>query len=60
MDYFIEMLNALQIVIHFPMLRILMPANVTLFFKIIIPVVMFDILDGLDDTNIDPNNLMEF
>lgn len=60
MDYFIEMLNSLQIVIHFPMLRILLPGNVTLFFKIIIPIVMFDILDGLDDTKYDPNNMIEF
>lgn len=42
------------------MLRIIMPGNVTLFFKVIIPIVMFDILDGLDDTKYDPNNLMEF
>jgi hypothetical protein len=60
MDYFVEMLNVLQIVIHFPMLGIILPANVILFFKIIIPIVMFDVLNGLDGTKIDPSNMMEF
>jgi len=60
MSYFIEMLNSLQIVIHFPMFRMLLPGNVTMFFKLIIPIVMFDILDGLDDTKYDPNNAIEF
>jgi hypothetical protein len=60
MDYFIEMLNVLQIVIHFPMLGIVLPANVIFFFKIILPIVMFDVLNGLDGTKMDPTNLMEF
>ena len=42
------------------MLRMLLPGNVTLFFKLIIPIVMFDVLDGLDDTKFDPNNAIEF
>ena len=57
MDYFIGLINSLQMVIHLPMLWIIMPGNVTTFFKIILPIVMFDVLDGLDDTKYDPNNL---
>ena len=45
---------------HLPMLWITMPGNVTTFFKIILPIVMFDVLDGLDDTKFDPNNLWSF
>jgi hypothetical protein len=47
-------------VIHLPMLWIIMPGNVTLFFQIILPIVMFDVLDGLDDTKYDISNLFQF
>lgn len=57
MEYFIGLINSLQIVLHLPILWIIMPGNVTIFFKIILPIVMFDVLDGLDDTNFDPKNL---
>ena len=60
MDYFIGLINALQMVIHLPMLWIIMPGNVTLFFQIILPIVMFDVLDGLDDTKYDISNLFQF
>ena len=60
MEYFIGLINALQMVLHLPMLWIIMPGNVTIFFKIILPIVMFDVLDGLDDTKYDPNNVFEF
>jgi hypothetical protein len=57
MDYFISMINALQIVLHLPMLWIIMPGNVIIFFKIILPIVMFDVLNGLDDTKLDTSNI---
>ena len=60
MDYFIGLINALQMVIHLPMLWIIMPGNVTLFFQIILPIVMFDVLDGLGDTKYGISNLFQF
>jgi hypothetical protein len=59
-DYFIAMINTLQIVVHIPILRILMPGNLSYFFNLLIPFVMFDILDGLEGHPRDPNNLFEF
>ena len=32
-------------ILHLPMLRIIIPANVSAFFQIILPVVQFDLLD---------------
>ena len=46
--------------VHLPMLWIIMPGNVTLFFQIILPIVMFDVLDGLDDTKYDISNMFKF
>ena len=42
------------------MLWIIMPGNVTMFFRLILPIVMFDVLNGLDDTPYDPNNFIEY
>ena len=39
-------IKSLQMIIHLPMLNIIVPGNVANFFKIIIPVVQFDILDS--------------
>lgn len=41
----LELIRTLQLILHFPILKILMPANVSEFFSIIIPVAMFDVLD---------------
>ena len=41
----IGMIRALQIILHLPMFRILLPGNVTMIFQIIVPVAMFDIVD---------------
>ena len=37
-------------VLHLPMLRIIVPANVASFFRVILPIVMFDVLEGFEDT----------
>ena len=60
MDYFIAMINSLQMIIHLPMLWVMIPGNVALFFKLILPIVMFDVLDSLDDTKYDPNNYIPY
>ena len=44
MKYMIGMLNSLQITIHLPLMAISMPSNVSFFFQLILPLVMFDIL----------------
>ena len=45
MNMMLAFLNALQMVIHLPMINVLVPSNVSLFNQLIIPIVMFDILD---------------
>ena len=49
-EYLINMINALQMVLHLPMLRILVPSNVAAFFRVVLPIVMFDLLEGFEDT----------
>lgn len=39
------MLRALQIALHLPLLKIMVPSNVSMVFGYIIPVVGFDVLD---------------
>lgn len=41
----VSWINSLQILIHLPMLYIIIPANVSQFFGVIIPIVTFDVLD---------------
>ena len=42
----IAMIRSLQMILHLAMYKILLPGNVTMVFSIIIPIVMFDILDS--------------
>ena len=49
-EYLISMINALQMVLHLPMLRIMVPSNVAAFFRVVLPIVMFDVLEGFEDT----------
>lgn len=60
MDYFLAMLNAMQLMVHLPMLWVIMPGNVSFFFRLLLPIVMFDILDGLEETAYDPNNFISY
>ena len=45
MHLFLGYLNQLLLVIHLPMFRIIIPANVVTLFQIIVPIYTFDILD---------------
>jgi len=56
MMYMIALIRSLSVIIHLPLLRILIPSNVSLVFSIIIPIVMFDILDSDYSTEL----LLEF
>ena len=44
LGYMIGWINTLQLIIHLPILRTLVPANVNVFFQTIIPIVTFDLI----------------
>ena len=58
MEHFIVMINSLQIAIHLPLLNVLLPSNVVLFFEKLLPIVMFDIIK--DEWNINPSDFFEY
>ena len=45
MIYFTMMIRSMQLILHMPILKVLVPSNVSMIFGYIIPVVMFDIFD---------------
>ena len=45
-NFVLGMIRALQIIIHLPLLRIYLQANLNMVFSIIIPIIMFDIMDS--------------
>jgi len=48
LQFFVAMLNSLQLVFHLPIMSVIVPGNVMTMFQIMIPVVMFDILEALE------------
>ena len=46
LNYILALLRALQIVIHLPLMRIYITANLNMVFSILIPIIMFDIMDS--------------
>ena len=46
LNYILAMIRALQIVIHLPLMRIYITANLNMVFSILIPIIMFDIMDS--------------
>jgi hypothetical protein len=46
MIYIIALIRALQIIIHWPLLRTVLPGNVGMVFGTIIPFVMFDVIEA--------------
>ena len=43
-----SLIRAFQLVLHFPILKILLPSNIVTLNRILIPIVMFDILENVD------------
>ena len=43
--YFIAWINTMQMIMHLPMLRPLLPPNVLSFIEVILPVVNFDLIE---------------
>ena len=41
-------INAMQLIVHLPIFNVAFPANVMTFFRYLIPIVMFDIMQHLD------------
>jgi len=58
--YFVTMLNALQMIIHMPMLHVYIPPNLNLFFSYLLPFAKFDILEPLNDYGLSPWRLLDF
>jgi len=42
------MINSLQLIFHLPIMSIIAPANIITMFQILIPVVMFDVMESMD------------
>jgi len=40
------MIRSLQMIVHLPMLKIIVPANVITLFEYVIPIAMFDLLQN--------------
>jgi len=47
----LELINNLQIIVHIPMMNVVIPANVLTFFAVLIPLVMFDVLEDFKVLN---------
>jgi hypothetical protein len=41
-------INSLQLILHLPIMNIKIPANALSFFQIMIPIVLFDVLEGVE------------
>jgi len=46
MVFMIGMIRSLQIILHLPLFKNIFPANVSMLFAIMVPVVMFDIIES--------------
>jgi hypothetical protein len=45
LSYMISMMNSLQILVHLPLINLVAPANVMTLEAILVPVVMFDVFE---------------
>ena len=52
MEYTLTMINSLQMVVHLPIFSVVVPGNVMMFLQIILPIVMFDVLEPLESMGI--------
>ena len=57
MEYMIGMIRSLQMILHLPMMKIIVPGNVSMLFSAIIPIAMFDVLEN-DEIN--PTTIFDF
>ena len=45
MQWILGFVTSLQIIVHLPLMAVVMPANVIVFYKILIPIVTMDFID---------------
>mmetsp|Transcript_24944 Transcript_24944/g.38743 ORF Transcript_24944/g.38743 Transcript_24944/m.38743 type:complete len:122 (+) Transcript_24944:2352-2717(+) len=60
MEYTLMMINSLQLIVHLPVLQVIFPGNMMMFLQIILPIVMFDILDPLEHFGVSIEKLFNF
>ena len=41
-------INPLQLILHLPIMNVVVPTNVLSLFTVLIPIVMFDVLEGVE------------
>ena len=58
LKYLMFLIRSLQIIIHLPMFRFVIPSNMSMLNDIIYPIIMFDVLEN--DYDLDANLLMRF
>jgi hypothetical protein len=59
-DFYVLMINSLQMVVYLPLLQIVNPGNVLLFFQIIRPLVAFDVMELVEKTGFKIENVINF
>lgn len=52
MSSMVQWINSLQMMLHLPMMHLIMPANVSQFFELILPIAMFDIIESTFSTEL--------
>mmetsp|Transcript_41185 Transcript_41185/g.62649 ORF Transcript_41185/g.62649 Transcript_41185/m.62649 type:complete len:111 (+) Transcript_41185:3922-4254(+) len=58
LSYMLLFIRSLQLIIHLPIFHVLMPANVILFYKSIMPFAKFDLLDN--DMGLNAGTVLSF
>ena len=59
-DYYVAMIQTLTIIVHFPLLKVVIPGNLSFFLSMLQPLVMFDLLNSVEDTPYDPSRMFLF
>ena len=60
MDYYVAMMQTLAMIVHFPLLNVVIPANLSFFFSMLLPLVIFDVLDSIEGKWYDPVRMYKF
>lgn len=59
-EYYVLMINSLQMTIYLPLIQITPPGNVILFMQILRPLVMFDLMEMFEKFDITMESLFDF
>ena len=58
LKYMLSLFRSLQMIFHFPLLRLVLPGNLASFYGVMIPLIMFDLLEN--DYGWDATAIMTF